>query len=68
MSLKAFHIIFISLSTLLALGFAAWCAVMYLAGRSTVHLVLGILSLLAAVGLVVYGRYVLKKLKNISYL
>ncbi len=59
---------FISLSTLLALGFAGWCGAMYYYGHSVMLLVIGILSLGAAVGLVMYGRYVLKKLKNISYL
>ncbi len=68
MSLKFFHILFITLSTVLALGFAGWCGAMYYYGHSLVLLVFGILSLLAAVGLVLYGRYVLKKLKNISYL
>lgn len=69
MSLKAFHIIFITLSTLLAFGFAGWCSLMFFyGGRSILMLVLAILSLGGAVGLVCYGRYVLKKLKDISYL
>lgn len=36
--------------------------------RRVLDLVFGIGSILAAVGLVFYGRYVLKKLKDISYL
>ena len=68
MSLKFFHILFITLSTLLALGFAGWCGAMYYYGRSVMLLIFGILSLLAAFALVLYGRYVLRKLKNISYL
>lgn len=68
MSLKFFHIVFISLSTLLALGVGGWSIAMFCYGHAAFHLVLGIFALLAAVGLVLYGRYVLKKLKNISYL
>jgi hypothetical protein len=33
-----------------------------------VDLLLGLVSIAGAVGLVVYGRYFLKKLKNIDYL
>jgi len=68
MSLKAFHILFITLSFLLALGFAAWSGMAYYNGRAAVHLVLGICSALIALGLIFYARYVLKKLKNVSYL
>ena len=69
MSLKAFHIVFIVSSGLLALGLAVWLLHRYLSatGQSS-DLVYGILCLLSAVGLVVYGRYFLKKLKEISYL
>ena len=69
MSLKAVHIIFITCSTLLALGFGAWALNNYFNGaHARVDLIVGILSVLAAVGLVWYGRYFLKKVKNISYL
>ncbi len=68
MSLKAFHILFITLSTLLALGVGAWGITIFVYGHSVPHLLLGIVGLVAAAGLIMYGRYVLKKLKNISYL
>jgi len=68
MSLKAFHIVFIIASVLLAFGFAAWSFVTYADGRRGADLVYGIGSMLAGVGLIVYGRYVLRKLKHISYL
>ena len=69
MSLKAFHIIFITCSTLLAFGFGAWMLDRYSTEtHARVDLAGGIVSLLAGVGLIVYGRYFLKKLKNISYL
>jgi hypothetical protein len=68
MSLKAFHIIFIVASTMLAFGFCAWSLNSYFAHRETADLVFGILSCVAGLALLWYGKYFLKKLKNISYL
>ncbi|MEW6160617.1 MAG: hypothetical protein AB1813_24570 [Verrucomicrobiota bacterium] len=69
MSLKAFHIIFITASTLLAFGFAAWALRNFLGPEGTrTDLIYAIGSGVAGIGLIVYGRYFLKKLKNISYL
>jgi len=68
MSLKAFHLIFVTASVLLALGLAAWSLVNYFEVKRTTDLVFGLVSGLIALGLVVYGRYFLKKLKHISYL
>ena len=61
MSLKAFHLIFVTLLTVLSLGFAAW-------GFTGDHPLLGIAGVGAAILVVFYGIYFLKKLKNISYL
>lgn len=68
MSLKAFHLVFITASVLLAFGFGAWSLVGYSDYGRTVDLVFGIGSIGAGVGLIVYGRYFLRKLKRISYL
>ena len=68
MSLKAIHIVFVAASILLALGFGAWSLKAYFEGGLRTNLWYGIGSLLVAVILVAYGRAVLKKLKNISYL
>jgi len=69
MSLKAVHIIFITASCLLAFGFAGWCLKSYFSGEGLPRdLVFGIGSLVAGVGLIVYGRYFLKKLKGVGYL
>jgi hypothetical protein len=69
MSLKAVHIIFIICSTLLVFGFGAWSLYQYFnAGGEKVNLVWGIGSIAAGIGLLWYGKYFLKKLKNISYL
>ncbi len=69
MSLKAFHIIFIVASSALALGFGVWMLRDYSRPEGTLSdLLLGVGSCLAFVGLLVYGRYFLKKLKRVSYL
>jgi hypothetical protein len=61
MSLKAFHLIFVTLLTSLSFGFAAWA---FNAGNS----LFGTLGIAAGVLVIVYGVYFLKKLKKISYL
>lgn len=69
MSLKAFHLVFITASCLLAFGFAAWEVKSYCSPESKVwDLVLGVGSFAAGVGLIFYERYFLRKLKNVSYL
>lgn len=68
MSLKAFHVFFVALSVLCALGFGAWAIADYVrTGRGSV-LTLGILGFAAAAALVWYGFWFLRKLKNVSYL
>ena len=68
MSLKAFHIFFIILSTLLAVALGVWAVDAYGRSGSWVHLVLGVGSYAASGGLVWYGIWFLRKLKHESYL
>ena len=68
MSLKAFHLVFIILSIFFTLMFGIWAVVNHGSSGKTAELVLGILSLVGTVGLSVYLRYFLKKLKHVSYL
>jgi len=68
MSLKSFHIVFIAASVMLCLGFAAWSFVNYRELDSVKHLYWTVGAVTAAGSLLVYGRYFLRKLKNISYL
>ncbi len=69
MSLKAFHLVFIVASILLALGFAAWLLADYFSPHGGIwDLVGGIAALIAAIGLICYERYFLKKTKDVSYL
>lgn len=65
MSLKAFHIFFVVVSTLTALGFGVWAL-----GQpaDAGYRVLGILALLVGIALPVYGWWFLKKTKGVSYL
>ena len=68
MSLKAFHIVFVTASILLAVLFAIWCFASYFQDGPPRDLWFGIGSVIAGAALVVYEKYALKKLKNISYL
>jgi hypothetical protein len=69
MSLKAFHLVFIIASILLAFGFAAWSLLNYRAPNgSASDLAIGLGSLAVGFGLIGYEIYFLKKLKNVSFL
>ena len=68
MSLKAFHLVFIAMSILLAFFCGAWLLHEYAASRHAPLLVAAILLLAAGGGLIWYGKSVLRKLKHISYL
>jgi hypothetical protein len=60
-SLKAFHLIFVTLLTALAFGFAAWAF-------RTGHGAFGVAGIASGILVILYGIYFLKKLKKISYL
>ena len=69
MSLKAFHVIFITASCALAFGCAVWALKDYWSPDGRLFdLFFGLGSLATGVGLIVYERYFLKKLKKVSYL
>ncbi len=68
MSLKTVHIIFITASVLLAVGFGLWALNHYATAGSIGYLLTGILSVVSGVVLVVYGKRFLQKLSHISYL
>ncbi len=64
MSLKFFHIFFISISVLLSFGFGAWLF-LNAGGGSPVA---GTSSMLVGIGLIGYGIYFLKKTKRVGML
>jgi hypothetical protein len=61
MSLKAFHLIFVTLLTTLSFGCAAWA---FTGGRP----VFGAVAAVVGILVIIYGVYFLKKLKKINYL
>ena len=69
MSLKAFHLVFITASSALAFGCGVWSLRNYSGadGRAA-DLIFGLLGLGAGIGLIIYERYFLKKTRNVGYL
>ena len=66
MSLKAFHIFFITISVLLCLGFGAWCLNSdYTHGRAA-YAAAGYISFGLGVVLVLYEIVFLKKIKAVE--
>jgi hypothetical protein len=65
MSLKGFHIVFITFSTLLALVCGGWCLHVNSVAGTPVYLAGAIICFVAAVGLVVYGIWFWKKMKRL---
>ena len=65
MSLKGFHIVFITFSTLLALGCGAWCLWVNRVVGEPVYLSGAIVSFLAALGLITYGLWFYRKMKRL---
>ena len=69
MSLKAIHIVFILASCAMTAFVGIWAFREYFThSHAPAHLLFGLASVAAFVGLLVYGRYFLKKLKHINYL
>ncbi len=66
MSLKGFHIFFISVATLGSLGFAGWAAREYHRVDGSANLVYAVGGLLFAGLLLGYGRWFLRKLKEVA--
>ena len=65
MSLKAFHIVFVIFSTLLALGVGAWCIWVNLVEDAPVYLAGAIASFVCALVLVIYGVWFYRKMKRL---
>ena len=69
MSLKAFHVVFITVASAFCFAFGVWMLRDFRGPEGSAgDLWLGVGSLIAGISLVIYERYFLKKLKNVSYL
>lgn len=64
MSLKVFHVFFISVSVLLCLGFGGWCFFSETTVKHPGYLAAGTAAVLCAVGLAVYEVMFLRNFKN----
>ena len=67
MSLKAVHVFFVTIATLIAAGFGLWSIQQYSATGSGGDLFMTLLAVAAAISLPVYGVWFLKKMKKVSY-
>jgi hypothetical protein len=65
MSLKGFHIVFITISTLLALGAGVWCLWIDSVHGSPAFRVGAIFSFLAGLTLITYGIWFFRKMKRL---
>lgn len=65
MSLKGFHIVFIVISTLFALGLGGWCIWVNLVEGAPIFLAGAIASFVSAIALVVYGFWFYRKMKRL---
>ena len=65
MSLKGFHIVFITFSTLLALGVGGWCLWINAVEGAPVFRIGAISSFIVAAALIIYGVWFYRKMKRL---
>jgi hypothetical protein len=65
-SLRIFHLLFITVSALLAVFCAGWAATAYRADQGVLYAAVSVLSVVAAVGLVGYGAVFQRKTRGLS--
>lgn len=68
MSLKGFHIVFVCVSVILAVGFGIWCFRQRSETGLGIYGAAGIGSFFASAVLVYYGVAFLRKVKNLSFM
>ena len=65
MSLRGFHIVFITLATLLAVFLAVWAFGFAPADAGALAPILGVVGVTGAIGLPIYGVYFYRKAKKL---
>jgi hypothetical protein len=65
MGLRAFHLLFITVSVILTAFVAAWAAGQYQTARESSYVVAAVASLASGVGLVIYGAAFQRKTKRL---
>ncbi|MGI8431304.1 MAG: hypothetical protein ACR2MW_03305 [Chthoniobacterales bacterium] len=65
MSLKVFHIVFITFSTLLAFGLGIWCLWVNKTSATDAYTPGAVVSFVAALALVIYGCWFWRKMKRL---
>lgn len=68
MSLKAFHVVFISLSILMSLGVGGWGIQSFVTDSNTVGIIVGSFFLVLGIALGYYEMRFIRKFKHVSYL
>jgi len=68
MSLKAFHLVFVIASILLGFCVGGWGILEYRNNGEITTLIMGLVFLTMGVGLIIYGKRMLKNTKHIGYL
>jgi hypothetical protein len=68
MSLKAFHLVFVTVTTMLSFVVAGWAVMQFLDTRHAGYLAAAAGALACGAAMVYYGKVFLKKFKDIGYL
>ncbi|HLP77090.1 MAG TPA: hypothetical protein VK327_09240 [Candidatus Paceibacterota bacterium] len=68
MSLKAFHLIFVTALSSLAFGCSAWKFKAFADDHANLDLLWAIVAMATGISVLLYGKYFLKKLKHVSFL
>ncbi len=66
MSLKAFHFVFIFLSTAVAIALGAWCVAIDMIEGESIYLAGAIASFACALALIIYGVWFYRKMKRLG--
>ena len=66
MNLKTFHIVFVTISTLMSFGFGGWCWHYADANQSPGFRALAAISFVIGIGLIFYGFWFLKKINTMQ--